>query len=295
MPSPPQTPASAIRPPPVDPDQARVRRGIAPVVCYPDDTLPAPDMDRYAAARASARKVAEVTVPPRDGRAFHVRAGQIFRISCPEGSQVGDLNLLSAADPAERFFSGKTRALHGTHLTVGCRLWSCLPWLRPMATIIADSLDWYGVDEHGGRVHDVIGTRCDPYTHHLLSGGGVYHHCCHSNLTRALVAEGHAPERAEGLVHDVMNVFMCTGFTAERGQYFMKASPARAGDFIDFLAEIDLVGVLSACPGGDCSATHSSDAAPCHPLLVEVFEPDRATLAGWSPSVPNGYDRSHGL
>ena len=34
-------------------------------------------------------------------------------------------------------------------------------------------------------MHDVIGTRCDPYTHNLLAGG-QYHHCCHSNLSRAL-------------------------------------------------------------------------------------------------------------
>ena len=54
---------------------------------------------------------------------------------------------------------------------------------------------------------------------------------------------------------------MCTGFTRDTGQYFMKASPARAGDSIEFFAEIDLLGVLSACPGGDCGAEHSSDTA----------------------------------
>jgi hypothetical protein len=31
-----------------------------------------------------------------------------------------------------------------------------------MATIIHDTLDWYGWDEDGAGVHDVIGTRCDP-------------------------------------------------------------------------------------------------------------------------------------
>ena len=55
-------------------------------------------------------------------------------------------------------------------------------------------------------------------------------------------------------MHDVLNVFMCTGFTRDTHQYFMKASPVRPGDFIEFFAEIDLLGALSACPGGDCSA-----------------------------------------
>ncbi|WP_372604792.1 urea carboxylase-associated family protein [Actibacterium sp.] len=275
------------------PDDASARRAIAPVICYPTDSLPAPDLALYAAARASARKVDAVMIPPREAASFRVNAGQIFRISCPEGSQVGDLNLWNARDLSERFYSGKTRALHGTHLTIGDRMWSSFPTLRPMATVIADSLAWYGADDFGGRVHDVIGTRCDPYTNRLLSGG-EYHHCCHSNLTRAVAAEtGLGLPQAEAHVHDVLNVFMCTGFTHDTGQYFLKASPARAGDYIEFFAEIDLLGALSACPGGDCSAQHSSDAAACFPLLVEVFQPEQATLGGWSSPPPNGYSRRH--
>ena len=60
------------------------------------------------------------------------------------------------------------------------------------------------------------------------------------------------------------------------------------------LAEIDLLGALSACPGGDCSATHSSDAAACHPLKIEIFEPDRATLKDWTWPAPSAYHRHHG-
>ena len=277
------------------PEDATARRAIAPVICYPPEALPRPALQLDEASRASMNKRGEVVVPPRDGRCFRVSAGQVFRISCPEGAQVGDLNLFNAADLSERFFSGKTRALHGTHLRAGDRMWSSLPYLRPMATITHDTLDWYGVDEWGGRVHDVIGTRCDPYTNHLLSGAD-YDRCCHSNLTRALVAEtGLPPEVAETHVHDVLNVFMCTGFTRETGQYFMKASPARAGDYLEFFAEIDLLGVLSACPGGDCGAGHSSDEAACYPLLVEVFDLPAEALSGWSSPPRAGYAGNHGL
>ena len=152
-----------------EPADAAARRAITPVICYPPETLPAPDLDGYRAAYAGHRKTAEVTVPPRDARTFHVPAGGIFRITSVEGPQVGDLNLWNAGDLTERFFSGKTRALHGTHVTTGNRLWSSLPFLRPMATIMEDTLDWFGFDEYGGGGHDVIGTRCDPYTGHLLS------------------------------------------------------------------------------------------------------------------------------
>ena len=276
------------------PADAGARRAVAPVICYPNDTLPQPDLALFAAAREGAHKVAEVVVPPREAACFHAAAGQFFRITSVEGPQVGDLNLWNANDLSERFYSGKTRALHGTHVTTGEQLWSSFPHLRPMATIVQDTLDWYGIDEFGGSVHDVIGTRCDPYTGNLL-GGVQYHHCCHSNLMRALADELGMPlAEAEGHVHDVLNVFMCTGFTRDTGQYFMKASPVRPGDYLEFFAEIDLLGALSACPGGDCSAEHTSDAAVCHPLLVEVFQPKGGALEGWQSPARNGYDGSHG-
>lgn len=278
------------------PDDAAARRAVKPVICYPTDTLPRPDLALYKTARPTARKTGEVIVPPREARCFEVPAGHFFRISSVEGPQVGDLNLHNARDISERFYSGKARALHGTHLSTGDRMWSNFPTFRPMATITEDTLGWYGIDAFGGSVHDVIGTRCDPYTHALLSDGGQYHHCCHSNLTRSLAHHlGRSVAEAEVLVHDVLNVFMCTGFTRDTGQYFMKASPVRPGDYLEFFAEIDLLGNLSACPGGDCSAEHSSDTARCYPLLVETFAPSDAALAGWSRPEPSVYDRSHGL
>lgn len=251
-------------------------------------------MALYARAREAATKIDQVLVPPRDARCFDVPAGHFFRITSVEGPQVGDLNLWHKHDLSEKFYSGKTRALHGTHITTGERMWSGFPTLRPMATITTDTLGWYGIDAFGGSVHDVIGTRCDPYTHHLLHSDH-YHHCCHSNLTRALADHtGLDLASSETHVHDVLNVFMCTGFTRDTGQYFMKASPVRPGDYLEFFAEIDLLGALSACPGGDCSSEHSSDAAACHPLLVEVFAPKDGVLDEWRSPAKNGYDRSHG-
>ncbi|HGG05639.1 MAG TPA: urea carboxylase-associated family protein [Aliiroseovarius sp.] len=278
---------------PQSPPDADNRRAVMPVVCYPPENLTPPDLVALAKARDTAEQVASIAVPARDGRAFRVRAGDFIRISCPEGPQVGDLNLWNAHDLSERFFSGKTRALHGSHVTQGHRLWSTFPKMRPMATVTDDSLRWYGRDDFGCSVHDVIGTRCDPYTNRLLTGAD-YHYCCHSNLTRALAGETGLPlEQAEAHVHDVLNVFMCTGFSHDTGQYIMKASPVRKGDFLELFAEIDLLGALSACPGGDCSSEHSSDNVTCHPLLVEVFRP-ATTPAGWKPPIPNRYSRSHG-
>ena len=87
---------------------------------------------------------------------------------------------------------------------------------------------------------------------------------------------------------------MCTGFSRDTGQYFMKASPVRPGDYLEFFAEIDLLGCMSVCPGGDCSTQHSSDTAICHPMVVEVYRA-KSLPKGWTPPPRNGYDRSHGM
>jgi uncharacterized protein YcgI (DUF1989 family) len=276
-----------------EPPDAASRRGARPVVAYPCELLPAVNPDFYGQAREGMALVSQTGVSPRDASTFRVPAGHFFRIVSVDGPQVGDLNLWNANNLGERFFSGKTRALHGTHVSTGDRLWSSLPYLRPLATVTCDTLDWYGWDDDGASVHDVIGTRCDPYTGVLLNGS-EYHHCCHSNLTRALAYDQGIPfADAELAIHDVLNVFMCTGFTKDTHQYFMKASPVRPGDFIEFFAEVELLGALSACPGGDCGASHSSDVAACYPLLVEVYRPREGTLDGWISPPTNAYSQSH--
>ena len=276
------------------PSDAIGRKSINPVICYPPETLPPVDLGALNEKRKLAIKTEELVVSPRDAGCIEVPAGAFFRILSVDGPQVGDLNLWNSHDLSEKFYSGKTRALHGTHLSSGDRMWSSFPNMRPIATITDDTLDWYGFDEFGGSVHDVIGTRCDPYTHRLLSGGD-YHHCCHSNLTRALAQHCNLSlDKAEKFVHDVLNVFMCTGFTRDTGQYFMKASPVRPGDYLEFHAEIDLLVGLSACPGGDCSAEHSSDTAACYPLVVEIWDPGEEARSSHQQPSPNKYDRTHG-
>ena len=242
------------------------------VVAYEPLNFSQKEWKKYISARNSLILKNEILIKPRSANYFKVKTGQFFRINITSGSQVGDLNLFNLKNLNEKFFSGKTRALYGTHLTTKDRLWSCFPYFRPMATITHDTLDWYGYDADGASVHDVIGTRCDPYTN-LLLNKNIYHHCCHSNILNSLVKiSGLKKKEAEKLVHDVLNVFMCTGFTNDTKQYFMKASPARAGDYLEFRAEIDLLGILSACPGGDCSSSHSSDIAECYPLKVNIYD-----------------------
>lgn len=213
--------------------------------------------------------VETLVVPKREARTWTLQSGDLCRITVHEGSQVGDLNFWNLENRQERFYSGKTRQLHSAHLKVYDRLWSCLPYLRPMATFVFDTLAKYGIDEDGGALHDVIGTRCDDYTYKLITGKKRVG-SCHSSLVKAVVEERGMKEED---VHDVWNIFMCTGITRDTDQYFCKPSPARKGDFIEFIADMNLLVALSACPQGDVSIPVGAEVPDenCHPLKVEVF------------------------
>ncbi|KAK5138525.1 hypothetical protein LTR08_000113 [Meristemomyces frigidus] len=133
--------------------------------------------------------------------------------------------------------------------------------------------------------------------------GDAYDFHCHSNLTRAVLPFG----LTEFDVHDVLNVFQVTSLNAE-GKYFMRASPAKKGDYIEFFAEQPLLMALSTCPGGDLSTWGWGEGGGgeegekksmldcCRPLKVEVFGlKDAKVLEGWKEPQPPAYKGSHGL
>ncbi|WP_017572505.1 urea carboxylase-associated family protein [Nocardiopsis halotolerans] len=253
-----------------------------------------PFYDRLAGDTDGRELVERFVIPIRSGRAWEVPAGHLCRVITPEGAQAGDFNVWNRHNPRERLWAARTRQLQGAHVTRHDRLWSTLPYLRPLLTITNDSLEWYGVDEDGARVHDLLGSRCDPYVNRILTGEDFDFHC-HSNLTRAVLPYG----LTEFDVHDVLNLFTVTGLDGD-DRYYMKPSPARAGDFVEFFAEQDLLCALSTCPAGDLSVPFwGPDARDpvdvCRPLAVEVHRPAPELTEGWSTPHTAPYRGMHGM
>lgn len=252
------------------------------------------DRDLYDRIAAAGRTLTqEFELPIRSGQAWEVPAGAIVRIEAVEGPQVGDLNIWNLHNPRERFWAARTRQLQRSSMTTYDRFWSTLPYLRPLATVVGDSL----ADHPDAAVlHDLLGTRCDPYVNRMLAGEDFDRHC-HSNLTRAIQPYG----LTEFDVHDVLNVFQFAGLN-ENNQYFMDTCPTEPGDHFEFFAETDLLCALSTCPGGDLSvhmwgpeaASTQEQLEHCHPLKVQVFSLEDAALTEWSQPQPAQYQGQNG-
>jgi len=222
--------------------------------------------ERLGREIARRRLVREGVVPAGTGAAFEVRRGQILRITEVEGPQICDFNAWNRDDSSEYFWSGRTRILENTHLTVFHRLWSTHPRMRPIATIIADTVDHRPLPG-GSRGHDCLGARCDARMWEVVAGLRD-HPSCQQNLETAIAPYGLTPRH----VHDAFNIFQKTGVSPEDGSYYLAGSDAKTGDYIELYAEIDLLVGLSSCPAGAGGAGLSSGAG-VHPLGLEVFAP----------------------
>lgn len=192
--------------------------------------------------RAQRRIVRELVVPARSGTAFIVETGQILHVACHEDKQVADFDVFNRDNPKEAFSASHSRAIHGSHLSTGDRLWSHPIYQRPMMTIIADSLDRASTPE-GARSHDLLFGPCDEKLYQRATGRAGMPNC-RDNIAKAIAPFGLAPED----VHDPLNIFMLTGLDGG-GRLFYRDPLAMRGDYMEFYAEMDCLCAISACPG----------------------------------------------
>lgn len=174
-------------------------------------------------------------IAPRSGTAFELKAGQRLRVIDPQGEQVADLLAFNRADTREVLSSGRTLDYASKlFLTTGDVLYSNRS--RPMFTIGEDRV---------GR-HDFLLTPCSADTFRILYGHEHPHRGCHGNLVEALAPWGIAPDQ----IPVTFNVFMNVEVDGTTGRLAVCPPKSRAGDFVDFVAHMDLVVGLTACSAG---------------------------------------------
>lgn len=197
-------------------------------------------------------------VPKATGKAFVVRAGQILRLTQPEGPQVIDFDAFSLQDPREALLTSATRRYVGMHVTAGQQLWSGGLRERPMFTIVEDTVD-HQLSASGCITHDVTSGRCSQSSRNLRYNTDTPG--CQEILAEAIAEFGLGLE----YVHDPFNVFMRTGTGANGMMTWEDPFDVKAGDHIDLRAEFDVIAAGSACPG-------LSSGPGERPYGVEIYE-----------------------
>ena len=172
------------------------------------------------------------TIAPRSGTAFHVKKGQIVSVIDPQGGQVADLVAYNAHDVGEVISSGRTFDYASRiYLTTGDQLYSNRS--NVMLSIVHDDV---------GR-HDFLLTPCSEATFRILYDDPDPHHGCFGNLAAALDRW----DISADMIPTAFNCFMNVPVDGTTGAFTVEPPLSKAGDRIDFRAEMDLIIGLTAC------------------------------------------------
>jgi len=202
----------------------------------------------------------EFVLPSCSGTAFRVRKGQRFRVVEHEGKQVASLMFFNAQNYKEQFmaeFSGGLNFAHperlGSHYRV-TKLYSKVPYENVMLTVTENE-----IGDH------FLGTHCTPRMMEILGVPG--HRSCSDNFADALGEFGLTLEDvySPSVLNAFANVYLDT---QGDGRIRIEAPRSERGDYIEFLAEMDVLVAVSACPDDQ---TPINDHA-CKAIQVQIFD-----------------------
>ena len=202
----------------------------------------------------------EFIIPRRSGKAFRVNKGQAFRVIEHEGKQVVGLIFLNAHNYKEQFmaeFSGGLNYFHpsamGSHYRLS-KLYSKVPYENVMLTVTDNK-----IGDH------FLGPHCTRTMMEILDAPG--HRSCSDNFSDALGDFGLELE-------DIYSPSVFNAFANVRvdpgGDGVISINPPRSekGDYIEFLAEMDVLVAASVCPD-DISAMNDHS---CKAIQIRILE-----------------------
>lgn len=165
------------------------------------------------------------------------------------------MNLWNADNKKERFSQGLTRMYNSTHLKVFDQLWSAFPYVRSMATFAFDTNKSHGIDLDRAGLHDVLSPIRDKKVFDEIE----------TSIKEYSLTQND--------IHDGWNVFICSGLTKTH-EYFEKASPTKKGDYVEFIAEMNLIVTVNTFICGtftlDDEGEHVGE--EFYPVGIEIFK-----------------------
>ena len=200
--------------------------------------------------------VLDEIIPATYARAYEVKKGQVIRIYEVEDSQVSDLVFFNAHDYKEWFHVGQSWLMNVALGTGDAKnfkhFYSKPPRENIMMTVLDDTVKNHWANQ---------GSRCSPKS---LDRRGISFQgrSCQRSLEEALEPYGLTGDD----IGDCFNLFFNVEFDRD-GKFVPGTCTARKGDYIDLLAEMDILAGISACPADNLINDFSAK-----PLGVKIFE-----------------------
>lgn len=202
-------------------------------------------------------------LPPKTSHSAVVRKGQRLRITDLKGKQTVDMVLFNLDNLRERLSTSYSRTRYipkagagyvkRDRVSAGDTLMSTI--CRPMMTILVETPEPKGV-------HSLHNRMCNTWNY--VAHGVPPRDGCHELLSQAVAPYGILPED----IPDSMDIFMNCHHDCEQGCWVTEEPVSRAGDYIEFRAEMDCLAAFSNCPQ---DVLNPCNGYRCTPVKVEVF------------------------
>ena len=208
------------------------------------------------------KRIVERIMPPKSGLALEIRQGQHFRVIDLEGQQVVDMAVFNLDNPREKLSTSYSRTRYITksgeayeprdHLGEGDWLMSTL--CRPLMTIVKETPEPKGM-------HDACNRMCNRFLYEVFYGISI--DGCQEIISKAIAPYDLLPED----IPDTFDIFMNYPHNCTKQHFEILEPISRAGDYIEFRAEMNCLVAFSNCPAdlGPCNA------GKCTPVKIEVY------------------------
>ncbi len=217
--------------------------------------------------RESFQLISHKMIPARSGVGFSVDKGQVFRLIEVGGPQIADVWFLSRDNPREHFMGHTTFLYEGAYPKQFSQFWSCMPNIRPMATMLLEHSGDTQLPENFHH-HVVLGGHCTAQQWETVSGE-KHHASCHANGIAAVKPFGLGEKH---IIHDNFMLFQ-PSFIRPDGSGDSVTSQADPGDYAEFYDDMDLIVAVSACPVGDYAVPMSEPGrVTARPLAFEIYD-----------------------
>lgn len=162
-------------------------------------------------------------------------------------------------------------------LREGMHYYSNTPYMRPLLTIITDTVDHENLKKlHGPMAeHSFIypAGRCHAAMHEQAFGEPNLN-CCDFNLLQGIVDVAGKDVALQTPIPNAFMHFQPVAYDQVPMNYSMYSSEGvfRRGDHVELLAHDDLFVAVSLCPSGDQYDMSSKDSLTTYPVAVKIYE-----------------------
>jgi len=193
--------------------------------------------------KKSRRLIEAFVIPKCSAKVFIVNKGQVLRVIAHEGGQVADIKFINAHDYREQFAAQWSAAINDAQGIGGskklAKLYSKPPWERVMLTVIDDKVGDHFLN--GSCSPKILQHKTD-----LIEGSKT----CVDLFAEALRPYGISLVDLDS--DGTFNAFMVVRFKDdEYGTWEFLPPSCKKGDYIEFLAEMDVLVAATSCPDKD--------------------------------------------